>query len=314
MKKIKKILLILAILCVLGCLTILSINFYVKQISSEYIIDIDNSTNLEGIDYILILGAGINADGTPSPMLKERLDTGIELYKKGVADKIIVSGDHLKEDHDEVNTMKNYMATNGVPSDSIYMDHAGISTYDSLYRAKNFYSAKNLLIVTQEYHLYRSLYIGKKLGLEAHGVSATKTIYNGQIYRDFREFLARIKDYAKCLIAPASQVTGTAIPVSKGGNATNDKDYIVIKNCRQTEDEKYINAYFILEKVKDILKRNEFQVSQKTHEIDYALKTSLNEEYGIIYTENAIVLTKGNMEASLNDEDSETIKDIISSF
>ena len=78
-----------------------------------------------------------------------------------------MSGDHGQIEYDEVNTMKQVAIDAGVPSNDIFMDHAGFSTYESIYRAKEIFEADKLIIVSQEYHLYRALYIAKQLGIES---------------------------------------------------------------------------------------------------------------------------------------------------
>lgn len=156
-------------------------------------------------------------------MLEDRLLTSIDLYNQNVTNKIIVSGDHGNENYDEVNVMKKYLIENNILSEDIFMDHAGFSTYDSIYRAKEIFGAKKVVIVTQKYHLYRALYIAKKLKIEAYGVIANRRDYHNQLKRDIREFVARIKDYIKCIIKPKSKYLGEIIPVDGDGNITNDK-------------------------------------------------------------------------------------------
>jgi len=149
MKKILKIgLIIIFIVAVL----VLSINFYVILSTKKQILKDSEYSNLKDIDCILVLGAGVWGD-RPSPMLEDRLNTAIMLYEEGIASKIIMSGDHGREDYDEVNIMKEYAIKKGIPSEDIFMDHAGFSTYDSIYRAKEIFEAENILIVTQEYHI-----------------------------------------------------------------------------------------------------------------------------------------------------------------
>ena len=167
------------------------------------------------------MGAGI-WDGKPSPMLEDRLLEGINLYNNNVSDKLIMSGDHGKKDHDEVNIMKNYAIEKGVPSENIFMDHAGFSTYESIYRAKYIFNAKKVIIVTQNYHLYRALYIANKLGLEAYGVGSDPRPYEGATFREIREIFARNKDFFKCIIKPKPTYLGDSIPVSGNGDITND--------------------------------------------------------------------------------------------
>lgn len=186
---------------------VLAINFYVKLSVRSMIIDSDEYDSLKDIDYIIVLGAGIR-NKRPSPLLEDRLTKAIELYNKNESVKIIMSGDHIKADYNEVGVMKNYAIEKGVPEENIIMDHAGVSTYDTIYRAKNLFKAKKVVIVTQEYHLYRALYIAKKLGLESYGVSAEHNNYSGLFYWKMREVLARDKDFVKCIIKPESAYSG----------------------------------------------------------------------------------------------------------
>ena len=132
-------------------IAIFSLNIYVVNSTKNEIVKEENVSNIEGVDCILILGAGIWGD-KPSPMLEDRLKEGITLYKKGTTKKIIMSGDHSREDYDEVKIMKEYAESEGVPSEDIFMDHAGFSSYDSVYRAKEIFGVQNMIIVTQKYH------------------------------------------------------------------------------------------------------------------------------------------------------------------
>ncbi len=173
------------------------------------------------MDCVLILGAGVS-NNEPSLMLKDRLDMGISLYQSGLAKKIIMSGDHGRCDYDEVAVMKNYALNKGVLSEDIFMDHAGFSTYDSVYRAKKVFDVKKMFLVSQEYHLYRALYLAKRLGIEAVGVPAEKIKYTGEFKRELREFLARDKDFFKAIFLPPSTYLGKTIPVTGNGDVTND--------------------------------------------------------------------------------------------
>ena len=218
MKIIKYIIIFLFILIVL----VLIINFYVKLSTKKQIIEEKEAQKLENIDCIIVLGAGIWGD-RPSPMLEDRLNEGISLYKNNVSSKIIMSGDHGKQDYDEVNVMKKYAIENGVPSENIFMDHAGFSTYETIYRAKEIFQAKKIVIVTQKYHLYRALHIANRLGIEAYGVGADPRKYVGAAYRELREILARDKDFIKCIFKPEPTYLGDTISVSGNGDVTNDK-------------------------------------------------------------------------------------------
>ncbi len=222
-KNMLKILMItILILCVLIGMILLSINFYVVNKTKSKIVTEKQAKELENVDCILVLGAGIWGD-KPSPMLEDRLLQGIALYNNQTASKIIMSGDHGKEEYDEVNVMKDFAIEKGVKSEDIFMDHAGFSTYDSVYRAKEIFKAQKIIIVTQKYHLHRALYVAEKLGIEAYGVASNPREYRGQVVRELREALARDKDFFKCIIKPEPTYLGDTIPVSGNGDATNDK-------------------------------------------------------------------------------------------
>lgn len=219
MKQMIKILLIIVAILIVS---VFIINYVVKGTSKKQIITEMEASKLENIDCILVLGAGI-WENKPSPMLEDRLLQAISLYKNNVSAKIIMSGDHGTKEYDEVNIMKNYAIEKGVPSENIFMDHAGFSSYESVYRAKEIFKADKIVIVTQEYHLYRSLHIANKLGIEAYGVGSDPRKYAGQAYRELREILARNKDFVKCIFKPEPTYLGETIPVNGNGDVTNDK-------------------------------------------------------------------------------------------
>lgn len=218
----KILIIIILILCALIGIMMLSINFYVVNKTKNKIVTEKQAKELENVDCILVLGAGIWGD-KPSPMLEDRLLQGITLYNNQTSLKIIMSGDHGKEEYDEVNVMKDFAIEKGVKSEDIFMDHAGFSTYDSVYRAKEIFKAQKIIIVTQKYHLHRALYVAEKLGIEAYGVASDPREYRGQVVRELREVLARDKDFFKCIIKPEPTYLGDTIPVSGNGDATNDK-------------------------------------------------------------------------------------------
>ncbi len=213
-------LLILLIIAIASATFLISVNAYTLKLGERGIVLADSAPKSE---CILVLGCGVYDDGTPSPMLVDRLKVGIELYKKGAAPKIIMSGDHGGDDYDEVNVMKRYAIEAGVPSEDIFMDHAGFSTYESVYRAKEIFLAQKIIIVSQEYHLSRALAIAKELELDAVGVSADLREYSGQQKREIREVIARSKDFIFAKFKPKPTFLGDTIPVSGNGDITNDK-------------------------------------------------------------------------------------------
>ena len=221
-RDLKRAFFVLAFLAIACLLTVLIINVVMCASGKARILSSDELVAAgEDFDCILVLGAGVRANGTPSDMLRDRLDVGVGLYELGVCDRMLMSGDHMQADYDEVGVMKRYAVESGVPSEHVFLDHAGLSTYDSLYRAANLYGVKRVLIVTQEYHLYRALYIARSLGMEAYGVSASLRPYRTQALWDLREIAARVKDAVFCVVQPPSAYLGASVDLSGDGNDTN---------------------------------------------------------------------------------------------
>ena len=200
---------------------LLGINGYVRHQAADCLLDREAAAELADVDCILVLGCGVREDGTPSLMLRDRLDAGLWLYEAGSAPKLLMSGDHSRTNYDEVNAMKDYAMAAGVPSQDVFMDHAGFSTYESMYRARDVFCAAKVLIVSQDYHLYRAVYDARALGLEAYGVAAEDIPYAGQWMRELREVLARCKDFFCCLFQPEPTFLGDPIPVSGDGDGSN---------------------------------------------------------------------------------------------
>ena len=201
----------------LYCLTIgmvltLFINVYVICSTKKQIVNIDNYDKLNNFNAILILGCKVN-ENSPSLMLKNRLDKGIEVYNK-YHKKIIISGSK-KDDYDEISVMKKYLLDNGVNYSDIFLDYDGHSTYDSLYRIKEIFGADNIIIVTQEYHMYRALYIANRLNIEAYGISANDIPQNLVMLKNvIREVFSRDKNFFKMIFKPKSKYISEIIPIN----------------------------------------------------------------------------------------------------
>lgn len=190
-----------------------SINIYMIKSTEKKIISSHKAIKTNP-DCIIILGAMVYSDGTPAPVLKERLDKGIELYKAGVSNKLLMSGDNGTNQYNEVIPMRQYAINNGVAEEDIYLDYAGFSTYESMYRLRDIFQVDSAIVVTQTYHLYRSLYIGDRLGIDIKGVSA-KDIPSGQKQRDIREILARVKSFGLVFINADPTYLGDPVPLSE---------------------------------------------------------------------------------------------------
>lgn len=201
--------------------------YSISVINKKSMGKIVNDKNLpKDADAIIVLGAGVDDNGVASDILVDRLETALEVYKNSGSSKFLLSGDHGKIGYNEVGAMKDYiMDHENIKEENIFLDHAGFSTYETMYRAKEIFKVKKAIIVTNEYHLPRALYIADKMGIEAYGVNADKRNY---IYIDNykkRENLAKIKDFMYTnIIKPEPTFLGDAIPISTSdGRITDDE-------------------------------------------------------------------------------------------
>ena len=186
---------VLLLLCASLMLTlVMTVSSSMVKLTAEGIVATESLSPDADYDCILVLGAGVRDDGTPSDMLYDRVSVSTEVYTALGDTPILMSGDHTG-DYNEVGVMKSLATELGVPSEDIFLDHEGYSTYESLYRAKAVFGAKKIIIITQEYHLHRALYIARELGMEAMGVSADLRPYRLQGRYNAREHLARFKDF-----------------------------------------------------------------------------------------------------------------------
>lgn len=173
-------------------------------------------------DAIMVLGASVDPEGAPSDILRDRLDTAIALYRAGVAPKIIMSGDNFSdaEHYDEVTAMKEYATAQGVPSEDVFCDHAGICTYDSMYRAQYVFKVRTMVVVTQTYHLYRALYDANELGVDSVGVASDLHEYSRQALFNGREVLARVNDFVKVWTRANATYLSEEVPLDQSGDVT----------------------------------------------------------------------------------------------
>lgn len=195
----------------------LCINLYVNKLSGEYIVTLNE---VKPSQAVLVLGAHVFKSGNLSPILQDRVEIAIELYKKGKVKKILMSGDHGRESYDEVNAMKNYAIKKGVPKQDIFMDHAGFSTYESIYRAKYIFGISDIVISTQKYHLKRAIFLAKAFDINVYGVNADKRPYMGMNYYKFRETFAVCKDLIYTIFKVKPTYLGEKIDINGNGNVT----------------------------------------------------------------------------------------------
>ena len=207
-------------ICLVGGIAVLCVNSVVISSVKDRILSVDDASLMNNVDCVLVLGCLVRDNGVPSDMLYDRIRRGVELYDNGASPKLLMSGDHGRVDYNEVKAMKDTAMMLGVPSEDIFMDHAGFDTYDSIYRAKAIFGADKIIIVSQGYHLYRALYIAESLGIEAYGVSSDYHSYFGQTSREIREILARNKDVLSCLFGVKPTYLGESISLNGNGEIT----------------------------------------------------------------------------------------------
>lgn len=210
--KLKRLFLWITAFAALGIAGFVAIQLYINSFN-QYTAD------LPKVDAILVLGAYVNPQGQPSVALKARLDNAYDLYERGIAPKLLLSGDHGKLDYDEVKGMMNYMLERGVPREDIFLDHAGFDTYDSLYRARDVFCVKTMVVSTQEFHMPRSLYIAERLGLTAYGYPASDSPLRNSVH--IREAFAKIKAFFDVEIFHSKpKYLGDQIPIWGNGIVT----------------------------------------------------------------------------------------------
>lgn len=218
--QLKRLLLRLIVLGIVGLALILGINALVFYPGRALMVSAEEARPAEAV---LVLGALVFEDGTVSMMLQDRLETAYVLYAAGKAEKILITGDHGQVEYDEVNAMRRYLETKGVPPEDIFMDHAGFDTYDSMYRARDVFQARDVIVVTQRFHLPRALWIASRLGLNPQGVVADRHRYWREGYYELREAAARLKAFGEVTIRRKPVFLGPVIPITGDGRLTHDE-------------------------------------------------------------------------------------------
>ena len=223
-KSVRIVLLVLASLLFLFVIGTLAVNGYMLLVERRKVVTSDRWAEMlregETTDCILVLGCSV-VNQKPSADLKGRLDKAYELYKLS-PHKILVSGDHSEDGYyNEVNVMKDYLVEKGIPSSDIFLDHYGFSTYDSIYRAYHTFGVRRVTIVTQDFHIYRSVFLARSIGMETIGVASVDKAGGGESVWNLREIFARDKDFLASLFWPDPVRTGDDIPLTGNGDDTN---------------------------------------------------------------------------------------------
>ena len=163
----------------------------------------------------IVFGAGLNRDGSPSPVLRHRVQTAVDLYFAGKISKILMSGDNRFVDYNEPAAMYEYAVELGLPAEDVVLDYAGRRTYDTCYRARDIFQVNDVLLITQRFHLPRALFICRQLGLDAQGVSANQVQYRklSQIIWNTREIPATLVAFIELFITRPLPVLGDPEPI-----------------------------------------------------------------------------------------------------
>ena len=207
------------VLVVLAGLALLVSNLWIRHSADPHVVSsVDEVPQAQAA---IVLGARVYDDGTLSPMLADRMQTGVLLYKSGKVKKLLLSGDHGQTTYDEVNAMLRYALDRGVPAEDVFTDHAGFNTYDTMYRARDVFQVRSAIVVTQGFHLSRAVYTARSLGLEATGVPADIQPYGNEWRFAMRDWLARAKAFMELNIThPGPRFLGPVIPIEGDGRAT----------------------------------------------------------------------------------------------
>ena len=210
----------MSIAFLVGLIFLLGLNLYIHLTTNSFITD--DQKNLSPSYTALVLGAKVYESGRPSAVLRDRLDRAYELYRTGKVKRFLLSGDHGQKDYDEVNHMRIYLREKGVPSKDIFMDHAGFDTYNSVVRARDIFEVEDVIIVTQDFHLPRAVFIAHQKGLNAHGFIADKRTYPRMKYLRLREGLASVKAAMEILVNRAPRFGGDKIPITGNSQLSYD--------------------------------------------------------------------------------------------
>ena len=213
MKWISRTFLTILIFGLAGLVFVCLINFYIHSQSAGKIKTPAEISSVESPRVAIVFGALVWSDKSLSPVLYDRVATAAELYRAGKVQKILMSGDNPTAEYDEPTAMKKAAVELGVPEADVVLDFAGRRTYDTCYRAKEIFEIKKAILVTQEFHLPRALYLCSNFGVDGIGVKANRQSYTGENYWAFREFFSTVSAWSEINIFPFEPIKGNKEPI-----------------------------------------------------------------------------------------------------
>lgn len=174
-----------------GFVVIWGLSSYIGNSTEAFIFE--EIESIPSSETVIVLGASVFSDGKLSPILQDRVDTALELFNQNKVQQFLLSGDHRTDDYNEVDAMNNYLLQKNVPQNKIILDHAGYDTYDSMFRSKEVFNITNAIVVTQGFHLPRTIFIARNLDLDFIGYAAKPGTYKTTKQLMSREKLANFK-------------------------------------------------------------------------------------------------------------------------
>lgn len=215
MKWLRRIILTLSIVGLTGLSCIYLINRHLRSVSDTNIQTSITEIPVETPPRIaIVFGAKVWNDKSPSPVLYDRVVTAVELYRTGRVEKILMSGDNPTENYDEPTAMKETAVKLGVPEENVVLDFAGRRTYDTCYRAREIFEVKKAILVTQEFHQARALYLCNNLGVDSIGITADRRKYEGERYWRFREFFSTASAWFEVIFISSNPIGGEKEPIN----------------------------------------------------------------------------------------------------
>lgn len=216
MKWVRRVFLTLFIAGLVGLFFIYLINRHIQSVSAAKIETSITEIPIEEPKRVaVVFGARVWDDGTPSNTLYDRVLTAVELYRAGRVRKLLMSGDNPSPEYNEPGAMKKTAMELGIPEQDIILDSAGSRTFDTCFRAREIFEVKKAVLVTQEFHQARALYLCNGLGIDSVGITANRRRYDGERYWTVREFFSVARAWLDMNFMPFEPVKGEKQPIEQ---------------------------------------------------------------------------------------------------
>jgi SanA protein len=212
----KRLIITLLILGAIGAAIIVAFNVWIHAAyASRMYGSVDDVPSEDQPRIAIVLGAGLTRSGEPTPALYDRVATAVELYQRGLVNKLLLTGDNRSVYYNEPEAMRRTAVRLGVPNEDVVLDYAGRRTYDSCYRARDIFGVQRAIIVTQAFHLDRALYLCDAFGIDSLGVAADRRSYtaSSQTWWSIREAAATLGAWIDVNLTRPMPILGTPLPI-----------------------------------------------------------------------------------------------------